>query len=492
LPLASEQPRASYLHNPEKHEIRKLTPRLTEIAYNGAADKWMGPCRPSSPDPLRRQAPRIGIQIVTSSLAIQPVSIVQGSIRPPGSKSLTNRALLCAALAEGTSTLHGALDSEDTRVMIVALRQLGLAVHPDESRTEIQVRGAAGQFPTRQAQLYCANSGTTIRFLTAALTVTQGQYRLTGVKRMHQRPIGDLLATLQQLGGNVRSEADNDCPPVVIEARHLPGGEATIRGETSSQFLSSLLMACPYAQQPVRLSVDGPLVSAPYIRLTLGVIRAFGVDIPHQGLRHFEIPAPVRYRASSFAVEPDASAASYFWAAAAITGGRVTVEGVTTDALQGDVAFCHCLEQMGCEVQHAEQGITVSGGARLQGIDVDMGAISDTVQTLAAVALFADGPTTIRNVAHIRYKETDRIDDLARELSKLGATVDTFHDGLTIHPGPLQGAEIETYNDHRMAMSLALVGLRVPGVRIRNPRCTEKTYPHFFDDLQRLCGSPAE
>ncbi|MFM2093506.1 MAG: 3-phosphoshikimate 1-carboxyvinyltransferase, partial [Planctomycetota bacterium] len=319
----------------------------------------------------------------------------------------------------------------------------------------------------------------------AMLAVGQGRYRLDGVPRMRQRPIADLLDALRQLGADVVSESNNGCPPVIVNAHGLHGGTAHVRASISSQFLSGLLMAAPYAQHNVELCIDGEMVSQPYVEMTLAVMESFGVAVPRDGLDRFCIPAGTKYRGRQYAIEPDASAASYFWGAAAIAGGEVTVQGLTRSSLQGDVAFVDCLEKMGCQVQSAADCITVRGG-KLRGIDVNMNAISDTVQTLAVVALFADGATTIRDVAHIRHKETDRIGDLARELRKLGATVDETDDGLRIIPGPLRAAVIETYDDHRMAMSLALAGLRVPGVTILNPRCTEKTYPHFFDDLRTV------
>jgi 3-phosphoshikimate 1-carboxyvinyltransferase len=411
-------------------------------------------------------------------------------VRPPGSKSITNRALVCAALAEGDSILHGALDSDDTRVMVDSLQRLGLEVHQDLAAATIAVAGCGGRWPRRQADLFVGNSGTTIRFLTAMLAIGDGEYRLDGVPRMRERPIGDLLDALRSLGVDARSELGNGCPPVLLRAAGLPGGRTHVRGDISSQFLSGLLLAAPYAQRDLEIEVDGVLVSQPYVTMTLRVMEAFGVSVEAPRLERFSIPAATRYGEQKYIgrgyeVEPDASAASYFWAAAAIAGGRVLVRGLSRNALQGDVRFVDCLERMGCDVEHSADGIAVIGG-HLRGIEVDMNAISDTVQTLGAVALFAEGPTTISGVAHIRHKETDRIGDLARELRKLGATVDEFEDGLRIMPGALHGAEIDTYDDHRMAMSLALPGLRVPGVVIRNPQCTAKTYPGFFQDMERL------
>lgn len=424
---------------------------------------------------------------VPEFLSLTPCPPVRGSIRPPGSKSITNRALVCAALAEGTSTLSGALDSEDTEVMIDSLHRLGIQVRRQEEGTKLIVSGCSGNLPASEADLFVGNSGTTIRFLTALATLGRGTFRLDGVPRMHERPIADLLAALNQLGADVRSEAGTGCPPVIVKANGLPGGKATIRGDISSQFLSGLLMAAPLAQMNVELLVEGELVSRPYVTMTIGVMREFGVEAHFSGLSRFLIAGQQRYRGCEYAIEPDASAASYFWGLAAVTGGEVTVAGLGQRALQGDVAFVQCLEQMGCRVSYNSCGTTVTASAApLRGIDVNMNAISDTAQTLAVVALFADGPTTIRGVAHIRHKETDRIGDLARELRKLGAKVDEFPDGLRITPAPLHGATIETYNDHRMAMSFALAGMKIPGVTIQNPGCTAKTYPKFFEDLQTL------
>jgi len=426
---------------------------------------------------------------VPEALEILPSGPVRASIRPPGSKSITNRALVCAALAHGESTLRGALASDDTRVMIEGLNRLGVAVEHDPQAALIRAAGCDGRPPTERAELFVANSGTTIRFLTALVTLGQGTFRLDGTPRMRERPIGDLLDALNQLGADARSERQNGCPPVVVRATGLPGGRAAVAGDISSQFLSGLLMASPCAEGPIELTVRGELVSKPYIEMTLAVMGAFGVEMERQGLRRFAIPAPVPYRGRNYLVEPDASAASYFLAAAAVTGGEVTIEGLSRDSLQGDVAFCDCLEQMGCRVDYRPGAITLAGGP-LRGVEVDMNAISDTVQTLCAVALFADGPTTITGVAHIRHKETDRLGALATELRKLGAAVEERDDGLRITPAKLHGAQIDTYDDHRMAMSLALVGLRVPGVVIRDPGCTGKTYPGFFGDLAR-CGVQA-
>jgi 3-phosphoshikimate 1-carboxyvinyltransferase len=373
--------------------------------------------------------------------------------------------------------------------MINGLGRLGIEVESHEAGSRLVVHGEGGEIPALEADLFCANSGTTIRFLTAFATLGHGSFRLDGVERMRQRPIGDLLEALNQLGAHAASENRDECPPVVVHANGLPGGTAKIRGDISSQYLSGVLMAAPRARTSVDLIIDGPLVSQPYVRMTLEVMTAFGIDVETaEELQQFRIDAPQRYRACDYAIEPDASAASYFWAAAAICGGEVTVQGLTADSLQGDVAFVECLEKMGCEVRRDTDSTTVIGRA-LRGIDVDMNAISDTVQTLAVVAIFAEGPTQIRQVGHVRHKETDRIGAVATELRKLGVELAEHEDGLTIDPTrtkQLNAATIETYHDHRMAMSFALAGLRIPGVRIANPNCVEKTYPRFFEDLAEL------
>lgn len=416
-------------------------------------------------------------------IEIVPRGPIRGRVRPPGSKSVTNRALVCAALADGRSTLIGTLDSEDTQVMVAALRKLGVVVEGQLGGT-LEITGCIGRLPVGGAELYVANSGTTLRFLAATVSLGHGVFRLDGTTRMRERPIGDLVESLRELGVDASVESPGGCPPVVVRAAGLAGGQARIRGDVSSQFLSGLLLAAPYARLPVVLSVEGELVSQPYVRMTLAVMESFGVRVESDELREFRIPHRA-YRAGRYPIEPDASAASYFFGAAAITGGDIAVEGLSRASLQGDVAFVDVLERMGCRVVFGDDSIRVFAG-KLRGVTVDMNAISDTVQTLAAIALFAEGPTTIAGVRHIRHKETDRIGALATELRKLGATVDEMPDGLRVTPAALHGAVIDTYQDHRMAMSLALVGLRQPGVIIRDPACTAKTYPGFWDDLRSL------
>jgi 3-phosphoshikimate 1-carboxyvinyltransferase len=427
------------------------------------------------------------------SIAIEPVrGPIRATVRPPGSKSLTNRALIVAALAEGSSRLTGVLDSDDTRVMIESLRRLGLRLTSDAASHTIEIAGCAGRPPAESTELWLENSGTSIRFLTAAACLGRGNRRLDGNARMRQRPIGPLCEALNQLGAAVRCEGAGGFPPVAVRAAGLPGGRAAIAADLSSQFLSALLMTAPCAEAAVELRLEGPLVSEPYVEMTRRVMEAFGVRVDTPSGGGFRV-APQPYRGREYAIEPDASAASYFFAAAAITGGELTVASLSRESLQGDVRFVEVLEQMGCVVRWNEDSITVTGRP-LRGVDVDMNAISDTAQTLAVVAVFAEGPTRIRHIAHVRHKETDRIRALVTELRRLGVDAHEHDDGLTIRPplgGPagIRPALVETYDDHRMAMSFSLVGLRVPGVRISDPACVGKTYPAFFDDLATVCLS---
>ncbi len=415
---------------------------------------------------------------------VRPIS---GQIRPPGSKSLTNRALIVAALAEGTSRLTGVLDSTDTQVMIECLRRLGISLTHDPNTCTVEIEGCRGVLPTDEAQLFVENSGTSIRFLTALCATGSGRYELDGNARMRERPIQDLVDTLNALGVQSRCLLGTECPPLEVVSSGLPGGTATIDGSVSSQYLSGLLMSAVAAREPLELVTSAELVSKPYVEMTLGVMARFDVDVERPDPSRFRI-VPQTYHATQFAIEPDASAASYFFAAAAITGGEVTVDGLSRSALQGDVNFVDALEQMGCELIENTNSLTVRGG-ELRGIDIDMNAISDTAQTLATVAVFADGPTTMRNIGHVRFKETDRIAAVATELQRAGIAVETTEDSLTVHPGPVRPAVIQTYDDHRMAMSFSLLGLRAEGIEIADPGCTAKTYPRFFEDLETLTAS---
>ncbi len=425
---------------------------------------------------------------MSDTYVVKPVSgPVSGSIRPPGSKSLTNRALITAALADGTTQLSGVLASDDTRVMVESLNRLGISVEHDTAGKTMTVVGCGGTPPARDADLWLENSGTSIRFLTALAALSHGRIRLDGNKRMRQRPIADLIAALRGLNVDATCELDTSCPPVVINAAGVGGGRTEIAGNLSSQYLSALLMMAPCASGPLDIQVTGELVSQPYIDMTMGVMAQFGATVATPQPSLFQIQ-PQQYKAANYDIEPDASAASYFFALAAITGGQVTIEGLSSYALQGDVAFVEALQKMGCSISYGENSITVTGG-ELTGIDIDMNEISDTAQTLAVVALFANGPTRISNVAHMRHKETDRVSALVTEIRRLSVEAEEHDDGLTITPGPIKPATIETYDDHRMAMSFALAGLKVDGIQIADPGCTAKTYPDFFTDLERLCSS---
>ena len=427
---------------------------------------------------------------MTDSLLIQPVvRPLNESVRVPGSKSITNRALLLAALADGPSRLQGALFSDDTRYMSESLRRLGISVRADESAEQFEVEGQGGVLPAKGAELFVGNSGTSARFLTALSSLGNGTCHIDGVERMRERPIDDLLSALQQLGVEARDENGTGCLPVTVKSAGLKGGKVVMRAQKSSQPLSAFLMVAPLAQSDIEIEIEGELFSQPYIEITLRMMEQWGVQVSHEDMRRFHIPGRQKYRAQNYVVEPDASSASYFWAAAAVTGGRVRVEGIGQEALQGDAAFVDVLAQMGCEVEKSADWVEVRGPEKLNGVDVDMNAISDTVMTLAAIAPFADSPTNIRNIGHIRHKETDRIHAVVTELRRLGVQVEEREESLTIHPkSQLQPAQIETYEDHRMAMSFAITGLKAPGVTILDPACVAKTFPDFWVRLEALCA----
>jgi len=429
-----------------------------------------------------------------STERVQPVSgPVVGTVRPPGSKSLTNRALVAAGLAVGESLLGGCLESDDTRYMVEAWRALGAGIdwpaagEHGAPPVTARVRGTGGRIAPGPTELFVGNAGTAMRFMTAVVALGRGRYRLDGVERMRRRPIGDLLSTLAGLGVDARSAADNGCPPVVVQANGLPGGQVTLAGGTSSQFLSGLLLAAPYADAGVEIHLRGELVSKPYVDMTCRLMADFGVEVEYERHRTFYVAAPQSYVGRVYDVEPDATAASYFWAAAALTGGSVTVAGLSADSAQGDVGFVEVLRRMGCRTDASAGGLTVHGPGRLAGIDVDLNAMPDTALTLAVLALWADGETRIRNVANLRVKETDRLAALAAELRKFGARVDELADGLLIvPPAEPRAAAVATYDDHRMAMSFALAGLKVPGVEITGAECVSKTFPDYFDRLRDL------
>ncbi|MGH7144748.1 MAG: 3-phosphoshikimate 1-carboxyvinyltransferase [Planctomycetota bacterium] len=450
------------------------------------------------------------------SLKLPTAWQVTGRVAVPGSKSLSNRAMLLAYLASGATRLTGVLDSDDTRVMFDALRRLGVKMTGSLKSGRLTLHGCGGRPPVRAAELFIGNSGTSTRFLAAALCLAGGRYVLDGTPRMRERPIGDLIEPLAALGAEIACAASG-CPPVTIGAARPAPGAIAIRGDTSSQFLSGLLMLLPGLvatgrRRASEVRIDGALVSRPYVEMTLALMARFGVRIgaPRGRTLRWRIPARkhaaqaiYRCGGGSYPVEPDASNASYFLAAAAVTGGRVTVPGLGAASLQGDVKFADAvLANMGCGVSRSARGLTVTGPAAarsaagrkaiaaqpfltpgLKGIDVDLTAMPDMAQTLAVLALFAAGPTTIRGVANLRVKETDRLAALQTELTRIGARVTVGRDWIRIDPGArgYRPTVVATYDDHRMAMSFALAGLRIPGMRIADPGCVAKTFPDFFD-----------
>ena len=423
-----------------------------------------------------------------TKVRIGPQTQVRGSIAVPGSKSITNRALVLAALAQGESELHGALMAEDSHVLIRSLQTLGVAVQVADD--VITVTGAGGPASVSEADLDLRLSGTSIRFLTASLALGHGRYRLDGNERMRERPIEPLLSALKQLGANAWSETGSGCPPVIVEAAGLPGGVAEVGGDVSSQYLSALLMAAPYAESQVVLEVAGELQSKPFVDMTLDLMAEFGVSVARAGYQSFTIE-PGSYSGITHRVEGDAMAAGYFWAAAAITGGSVRICNLGSRTRQGDARLASVLETMGCSVTWDADMMRLDGPrlGRLHGGEFDLNDMPDQAQTLAVVALFADGPVHISNVANLRVKETDRLSAMATELKRLGAKVHEGDDYLTVWPlaqPPQQSVELETYSDHRMAMALAVAGARLDNVVIKDPACVGKTYPGFFNDFLAL------
>jgi len=419
-------------------------------------------------------------------IAIQPLDRpVDATIRVPGSKSVTNRALLVAALADGPSTIRNPLFSDDSYWLLDALARLDFKVHADREAAEIHITGQRGIIPNTAVDTYVGNAGTVARFLPPALALGEGPYRVDGVPRMRERPVADLVDAMRGLGADVGYVEEEGRFPLVVNGGGLAGGTVRVRGGKSSQFVSGLLMAAPYAWDPVVLEIEGR-TEWPYVGITAEVMRAFGVEIEiGERFRRLAVE-PGFYLAREYEVEPDASAASYFLAAAAVTGGRVRISGLGTGSPQGDLRFAEVLGKMGCEVELGTDFVEVRGPERLQGVDVDMGAFSDTMITLSAIAPFAEGPTTIRNVAHIRDQETDRIAAVATELRRLGIGVEEGSDSLRITPGPVRPASVRTYDDHRMAMAFAITGLVASGIRIREPGCVTKTFPDYFQRLDAL------
>jgi 3-phosphoshikimate 1-carboxyvinyltransferase len=432
---------------------------------------------------------------MTTSKLISPINHpLNASVRVPGSKSLTNRAILISALADGKTSLTNALFADDSCYFMDALTQLGFKLIIDLKSNNLTIIGLDGRIPAKKVNLYIGNAGTAARFLSAFLTLAHGEYIIDGDARMRERPINDLVEALKKLSVNIGSVERSllnpeDCAflPIKINASGLSGGKTKISGNISSQFLSALLMVAPYARSPVEIKLTTELNSKPYVDMTLAVMKDFGVEIQRDGYERFRINPAHYFSRSSYSIESDASAASYFLAAPAICGGTVQVENISRYSKQGDVTFLDVLAQMGCTVIKGDHHLRVIGCSSLIGIDVDMSDIPDTAQTLAAVAPFASTPTRIRGIASARLKETDRVHATCAELSRLGVKVDEHNDGMTIYPcTEFHQITIQTYNDHRMAMAFSLIGLRVPGISIENPKCVSKTFPHFFELMESL------
>jgi 3-phosphoshikimate 1-carboxyvinyltransferase len=419
---------------------------------------------------------------------IKPLYSIDATLTLPGSKSYTHRALIAAALADGESQLRNALKAEDTTLTAQALEKMGAGI--DWQDSTVMVQGTGGRLTPADAPIYLGNSGTSMRFLTAVAALGQGEYHLTGTPRLCQRPMGELLAALKQLGGKVESASGKGCPPVLVTGG-LAGGRARLSGEVSSQYLSALLLIGPLTPLGVEIEITGELVSRPYVDLTLDVQAAFGISYFRRGYRYFQIPGGQEYQNRDYDIDADASSASYFWAAAALTCGRLTVANVNMETSQGDVDFVSVLAHMGCRIGSTQVGLTLEGGP-LTGIQVDMSAMPDMVPTLAVVAAFAQGETVITGVSHLRHKESDRLAAVAAELTKMGVQVRETEDGLRITGGEPHGAEIETYEDHRIAMSFAVAGLKAPGVIIKDPDCVNKSFPEFWEYIEQLRGGSGE
>jgi len=423
------------------------------------------------------------------SLRLSPIQKIEGEIHLPGSKSLSNRALLLAALADGVTTIDNLLDSDDVRRMLEALDKLGIATELSENRTHCVVTGNGGPFHAAEPlELFLGNAGTAIRPLCAALCLGRGTFTLTGEPRMEERPIKDLVESLNQAGASISYLKNPGYPPLKIEAGGLRGGQLSVRGNISSQYLSALLMTAPLFARDTVITVEGELVSQPYIDLTLGIVEKFGGRITNHSFRRFEIPGGQAYRSPGrVLIEGDASSASYFFAAAAIKGGSVRVHGLPDDSRQGDLRFLDALAEMGAAVTRHAEVVEVRPGQSLHGIDIDANRFPDAAMTLATAALFAQGRTTIRNIANWRVKETDRLAAMATELRKIGAIVEEGPDYLVIDP-PAQTihAAIDTYNDHRMAMCFSLLALAPASVTINDPGCVAKTFPRYFEELASL------
>lgn len=423
-------------------------------------------------------------------LRLTPTPHLAGTIKLPGSKSISNRTLLLAALSSGSTLVRDLLDSDDIRHMLAALGLLGVQVEQIGNSRDFRVQGVGGEFPVKSADLFLGNAGTAFRPLTAALALMQGHYQLSGVARMHERPIGDLVDALRMTGADISYQGNPGYPPLAIRPANLHAGEVIpVKGNVSSQFLTALLMALPLTGETATIEVVGELISKPYIEITLNLMSRFGVRVERQGWQRFVIPGGQHYISpGEVHVEGDASSASYFLAAGALAGGPVRVEGVGNNSIQGDVKFADTLRQMGVSITMGDNWIEATATGKLKAIDVDLNHIPDAAMTIAVAALAADGTTTLRNIASWRVKETDRLSAMATELRKLGATVEEGQDYIRITPPTslTPDAQIDTYDDHRMAMCFSLVSLLGAPVIINDPKCVAKTFPDYFEVLATL------
>ena len=416
-------------------------------------------------------------------IEIKPGNVKDTTVCVPGSKSYTHRMLIAAALSDGACEVRNPLNSEDTLITRRCLAEMGVAI--EEAPDHLRIQGTSGRLRSPEKPVDLGNSGTSMRLLAAVAALGQGVCVLTGSPRMQKRPIQDLLDGLNQLGVGGRSVNADGCPPIEITGGSLKGGSANIDCRISSQFLSALLLIAPFAMETVTISVTGGLVSRPYVDMTVAVMEHFGIAVDRHGYERFFVKGGQAYQAGNNAVEPDCSQAGYFWAAAAIAGAGVKVTGTSKTSLQGDVRFTECLAAMGCRVVEDSDGIKVIGGP-LTGVTVDMADMPDMVPTLAVVAAFARGTTVIENVAHLRAKESDRLGAVVAELTKMGIEADCIGSGLRIVGGNPLSAAIDTYNDHRIAMSFALAGLKVPGIKIKDETCVKKSFPNFWEVFKSL------
>ncbi len=418
-------------------------------------------------------------------IEIKPITQLNARVTMPGSKSYTQRAMIMAALAEGGSCLQGPLFSEDTGYLTEALRLLGAGIQVHNGAMLVQ--GTAGWISNPKKEIYLGNNGTAMRLLTTVVCLGKGEFFLTGAPRLLERPVQPLLTALKTLGVEARSEGREGFPPVVIRADGLQGGKIQLRNIESSQYVSSLLISAPLAREDFSLELQGSIPSMPYVEMTAALMKQFGVEVERPSSARFLIKARQKYQGITCRIEGDVSGASYFFLAAALCQGRVRVEPIIPNTLQGDIGFLKILEELGCEVIRGDHWVEVTGGKLVSGeIIFDFGDMPDVVPTLAVLAACRPGRTIIKNVAHLRIKESNRLEALVRELTKTGIKAEETEDGLRIEGGRPHGAEIETYNDHRIAMSFAILGLAVPGIKIKDPDCVKKSFPGFWGELKKL------